>query len=396
MSRWRLKLRTERRKRLGRKSLAAIVVAALALSAALYLYKHGGEEKYMLQSLAELQEKINTGHSVAIMFVSPTCHVCEKMIPYWVRLAERGSGLGVEFYILPLNERTAEAFTKYGVTSTPTYILFVDGKQASVYVGEFRGENITQAMLEWIQGSLLQPSLNAPSENYTCTGAACPVNIEAENNGGNGVIAIMFVTALIAGILASLSPCTLPLLIAHASTSTRVGGRKARAAAGCFTASLTAIMVLGVLFAAFSWSVSLFSEILTPILAALLLLLGVAGLAGYSLELPPTLSAGRLGLYGSCGLFGFLSVQCNLPLVLGPFLMMIGIGVKDPLSTITLALGYAVGLSTVLASVLLGSSRVSAFLNSLLGKSTLLDRLSGAVITMSGLVIAAYYLNILV
>ena len=385
-----LHLKAPKQRRLGRRGLLLALTAALILAAALTAYKGAGSTP-SITSYDELKARIASQQRVAVMFASPTCHVCEKMMPHWLRLARASEQLHTSFYVVQLGPATAEAFREYHVSETPTFILFVNGRPIAVHVGGFQGENVTQSMLQWILSPLsATPPLAGGNESYTCSGDSCRVPLH-EEGAGPGLAAAAFAAALAAGVLASLSPCTLPLLVAHASASR--GGRSRRAAAGCFAASLAAVTAVGLVLAASSWAASGLSGALTPLLAALLLVAGVVELAGFSVELPGV-RLGRLGLYGRCGLFGFLSVQCNLPLVAAPFLMVAGLGLSDAGAAVSAALGYGVGLSAVLALVAAGTPGVASAVGRLLGRGELVEKASGLLLIASGALLAVYYLGL--
>lgn len=384
MKTWKLSLNSPAKsRRLGWRALVAMVALSAVLSVALlYARSQRPAEPYLLASSSEVYSAVSSGGAVAIMFSSPTCPVCEKMEPYWAALASRGGVLAVRFYVVRLGEGTAEAFYKYGVTSTPTYILFLDGRVAARYVGEFPGPNVTQSMLSWVLASLVQPlpQAGAPQGN-SCEAGSCPVEPRSQ---GSGLPLVAAVVSFFAGVLAAFSPCTLPLLIAHAAASARVGARASRMAGGCFAASASSILALGLLFALLSKALSAAHAVLTPFTAILLLLLGASGVAGYRVDLPAVLPGGRLGVYGRCGLFGFLSVQCNLPLVLGPFLAVVGTSMEDFSEALYLALGYSLGTSSVLALALSGSGKVASLFERALYREDLVNRLSGLLLIAAG------------
>lgn len=400
MKSWRIHLKNpQREKRLSRSALAVIVLASMALGAVFsYTQAYTSGKPYIIDTSQELERLIGTGRPVAVMFTSPTCPVCKRMKAYWVKLAMQNGKGGVDFYIIELSDQTAGVFYRHGVRTTPTYMLFYKGALIARRVGEFHGQNVTQAMLEWATSSLfLSRPLSGKTvqANTTCTGDYCVVEpLPTGAGGGVGMpLALMVAVSFIAGVLASVSPCTLPLLIAHASISAKTKGRGPRIAGGCFAASTVSVLLLGMLFATFSWLLSSLRSFLAPSIAFLLIMLGTAGVAGYRIDLPAAFSAGRLGVYGVCGLFGFLSVQCNLPLVLGPFLMIVGAGSGDPVGALYLAVGYAMGLSVVLALVMSGSGRIASLVEKMLYRGELLNRVSGLIILLSGLFLATYYLT---
>ncbi len=149
----------QRRKRAG---IIVVTLAALvALTAfALALYERGASKVYLqvegnsIPNLAALERLLaSSSKPVAVMFESPTCPVCKRMYPYWLKLEKASSSLPIDFYHIMYSEESATAFQKYGVHDTPTFIVFVNGRPAARHVGGFEGENITAVMLSWALGA---------------------------------------------------------------------------------------------------------------------------------------------------------------------------------------------------------------------------------------------------
>jgi len=152
-----LRLRGDARRELeaGVYVLAAVLVGALVLFAAVNYGPNSttGGEACVLTSTSALQETISdAGKPVAVMFTSDTCPVCQQMEPYWSELCGR-QDLPVEFVMFKLTPSTIQTFYDYGVTETPTFIVFVEGDPVARHVGGFAGENITGIMLEWALAS---------------------------------------------------------------------------------------------------------------------------------------------------------------------------------------------------------------------------------------------------
>jgi cytochrome c biogenesis protein CcdA/thiol-disulfide isomerase/thioredoxin len=104
-----------------------------------------------IPNLASLEKVVSESEKpVAVMFEAETCPICRKIFPYWARLEEASDELPVAFYHITYSAESAPAFIKYGVTETPTFIVFVDGKPVARYVGGFEADNITEAILAWV------------------------------------------------------------------------------------------------------------------------------------------------------------------------------------------------------------------------------------------------------
>lgn len=385
MKTWRLHLARPRQKKLGARHLAALA-ALSAVIAVILVYHVPLAAPYTLDTSGELEDAVRSG-AVAVMFSSPTCQSCARMKPHWIRLAEAQQRIGVKFYIVELNSRTADAFRRYNVTHTPTFILYYNGRPAARHVGVFPG-NATEAMLEWISDSLLTPNAaSAGGPGEACSGGACRAELNIHDTGEEALTAAALAAAFTAGLLSSLSPCTLPLLLAFAASGAR--GRRLGRAAGCFAASTATILAAGLALSMLPWPRELLYA-LAPFTGVLLVSLGAAEALGYELELP-RVEARRLGYWGSCSLLGLLSTQCSLPLLLGPLMLAIGTTPYMAAGALSIAASYAVGLSLVLAALLAGSGRAHMMLERLLGGGAY-TRAVGAVTLASGLILVAYSL----
>ncbi|HIQ23575.1 MAG TPA: thioredoxin, partial [Pyrodictium delaneyi] len=137
--------------------LLIVLVIAGALTTALLL---GQEQKianyymsvdeYVISSSTMLEKIISSSTKpVAVMFESPTCPTCKQMHPHWAVLERQSSTLPVQFYHIVFSPATEEAFRRYRVTDTPTFIVFVGGQPVARHVGAFGGDNITSTMLNW-------------------------------------------------------------------------------------------------------------------------------------------------------------------------------------------------------------------------------------------------------
>ncbi len=159
------KLRLDLREFQFRKYSGAIVIA-LTIAAALIFYglkaymddrvnTYLQSSSYAIRSPQEFERVVKeSAKPVAVMFESPTCPVCKKMYPYWAKLEEMSSSLPVAFYHVMYGGITAPIFIEYGITDTPTFIVFVGGQPVARHVGSFEGPNVTDTMLSWVMGAL--------------------------------------------------------------------------------------------------------------------------------------------------------------------------------------------------------------------------------------------------
>ena len=331
---------------------------------------------YILETPGEFQAVLEESRArpAAVMFSSETCPVCKAMEPYWRRLAA-SDGLPVGFWILMLNNETVRLFLDNNVTETPTFILYQDGVEKARRVGAFTGGNITEAMLEWALAGIHSGG------GYTRGGESTPL-------GSTGAQAFGAATALLLGVLAALSPCVLPVLAAYASTLTARGtvARLGEAMAASAAAMLGAASI-GVVFLLAGDAAARLGEALTVAAGATVTAAGVLGL----LDVPIHLSipaASRRGIVGFSLLYGFLSVQCSLPLVLGALLLVASSG---PGGVLPLA-GFALGIAVPVGLVVLLAGRLRLPAASYKGWAL---RAGYGVVALSGVVLLAYTMGII-
>jgi cytochrome c biogenesis protein CcdA/thiol-disulfide isomerase/thioredoxin len=152
---------------------------------------------------------------------------------------------------------------------------------------------------------------------------------------------VMLLAGLAAGIGAAVSPCNFPLFITYITRSLREKKGGPAKALACALAAAVGVGILGALFLAFSTAALEVQKVLIPVVGAIIVAISLASL----LKVPIELSAGKLGRMGGgtfCFVYGFLSVQCNLPLVIGALLLIAAGG-----GIFTLA-GFVVGVAVPL------------------------------------------------
>ncbi|BES80677.1 hypothetical protein PABY_02440 [Pyrodictium abyssi] len=498
--------------------LLVALVAAGALVAALLLSQEQGIANYYMSvdeyaiSSSSMLEKIigSSAKPVAVMFESPTCPTCKQMHPYWAVLERRSNILPVQFYHIVFSPATEEAFRRYRVIDTPTFIVFVGGQPVARHVGAFGGDNITDTMLNWalfsaglsvvsdpqklaeeglrifnnrcsschgriagldreslkawldsrrgepdllskrlaealeknmtlreLYGSygaisdavktmrkyipdltsyeidrisyLLDyasavlegkepPAIIQPKPKINATAVTAVQRQEAPAEASVAATSASIVgalAALAAGIVAAFSPCVLPLLVTYVSV-VGASGRALTASRciACGVAAFAGVIAIGVLFVSASSLAASIQSILLPVVAAAVIAAGVASILGVPVELEGIVSARRGGLTGFCAVYGFLAVQCNLPLVAGALLLAAGIGSTS--SGLLVAASFAAGVSIPLAAAVYAAGRLGgSIVNRIMGRYTLLSRVGGLILVAAGVYLLAYSLQLI-
>ncbi len=137
-------------------AVLALLAAASAVAFSLVLVLEDVTRAYTevvgnrIPNLAALERLLRESEKpVVVMFESEACPTCRRIMPYWARLEEASDELPVAFYHITYSPESASAFQRYGVAETPTFIVFVDGEPVARHVGDFPGDNVTQAILDW-------------------------------------------------------------------------------------------------------------------------------------------------------------------------------------------------------------------------------------------------------
>ena len=497
--------------------LLIVLVVAGALTTVLLL---GQEQKianyymsvdeYVISSSSMLEKIINSSTKpVAVMFESPACPTCKQMHPYWAVLERQSSTLPVQFYHIVFSPATEEAFRRYRVTDTPTFIVFVGGQPVARHVGAFGGDNITSTMLNWALfsaglsvvsdpqklaeeglhifnnrcsschgeiGGLDEESLKAwldsrrgepdllakrlagaLKENMTLrelygsygalsdavktmrkyvpdltsyeidrlsylldyasailegkepptiiqpgvNATAATTHVQQEASAAEALAAaasasvVGALAALAAGIVAVFSPCVFPLLVTYVSVISTSGKTlTASRCIACGVAAFVGVIAVGVFFVFASSLVASIQNILLPVVAAAVIAAGAASMLGVPIELESIVSMRRSGLTGFCAVYGFLAVQCNLPLVAGALLLAAGVGNMS--SGMLVAASFAAGISIPLALAVYAAGKLgSSIINRIMGRYTLLSRVSGLILVVAGIYLLAYTLQLI-
>jgi len=360
-----LRLRGDPRRELeaGVYVLAAILVGGLVLFAAINYggQAHGYGAECVLTSTDALQRTLAESEKpVAVMFTSDTCPVCQQMEPYWSELCGR-QDLPVEFVMFKLSQSTIQTFLDYGVTETPTFIVFVDGDPVARHVGGFAGENVTGIMLEWALASAGQASSAAlrvlqdacsqchvvpesldraaleewmranPDETLVrllVTSVEAGISVSEMYGGTQGLAQVIM------GMNQSISPADayrIALLLDAMSASLRESGEASQVEAS--TAELDLGVAAGVGAALLAGLIAAFSPCVFPLLLAYLSALATRGGGGEELGTPAAVKAFAAAAAGTFViglaflLLGDLATGVNQVLLPAAALVLVGAGV---------------------------------------------------------------------
>ena len=193
---------------------------------------------------------------------------------------------------------------------------------------------------------------------------------------------LLFLAGLGAGVAAAESPCVFPLFITHIVAAARGKERKVKHAVGCGVAAAIGVALIGVLFLAFSQAVLEFQKILLPIIAFIIIVTSLAELV----KLPIEFSPGKVakGGHAFCFLYGFLSVQCSLPLVIGALLL---IAAGGGLYTL---LGFSIGIGLPLIVASYFAPRMRKSVEKLMKNADKVELASTALMLIAGIYLLLY------
>ncbi len=340
-----------------------IVMSSLVTGLLVSFSGHGGKSMPSVIT-SELEGELSKG-SVAVMFWSETCQVCEEMKPYWQRL-ERVGVPGVKVMDVPLIPgKTDRIFLSYGVEETPTFMVLKDGAIVAKIVGGVRSSNVTRYLEDWILENVRKVE---------------SVQVKGERKFDYATLAFLpFLGAIVA-----FSPCSAPIIAAYAGFGR---ARKGKDYAVCMGSSFLGTLALGSLFVIAASIVAGLIKGLTLALAIAAILFGFLTLftASDSCPLPSKKVRNILssGLPAACFSFGLVSLQCSLPLLAG-YIALIG-------STGELALGLAgvsllaLGMASSLTVTLYLAGKATGAFSKVSKSPVLLERIGGSLLVALGL-----------
>ncbi len=323
----------------------------------------------------EFDSLIISADRVAAFFSTMGCFDCNRMRPLWQALSLKYSD-SISFIEVKYSLMTSQVFDRYDVSETPTFILFMGGANVSRYDGSFASPDkmnqFLQKVLSYGTGHAIrssafgnQPTLLSASESPS------------------------LLISMILGVSVFASPCVLPLVpgyLAFLFAREKKGERRIGvASASSLVFGAASILLVGFIFIILGdvfWSLLLTGELL---ISFTLLALGLAALlnVGILSTAPKSLNvssgaggfARRVSVYSL--LFGFLSLSCSLPFLIGALLNILA-GVDVYSMTLRL-LAFAVGFASPLAALTYATGagvRISAL--KLRRVSSIMSKIGGA------------------
>jgi cytochrome c biogenesis protein CcdA len=194
---------------------------------------------------------------------------------------------------------------------------------------------------------------------------------------------------LAAGLAAALSPCVLPLFITHITSSIKMKEASASTSITCALLAALGVAALGLLFLVFSDAVLGVQKIIPPVVGAAVLAAGLASLLNVPMDVT-TAKLNKRSTHVFCTLYGFLSVQCNLPLVIGALLL---IATAGGMSTLV---GFALGIGIPLAIISYLAPKAKNLVITITKKSKEIELASAALMVIAGVYLLLYSFGIIV
>lgn len=268
-----------------------------------------------------------------------------------------------------------------GVKSMKTFVPNLDEKASERYA-EFLNELSKVALGRETKGS--EAELNAPLD------AGEASKLEASGLPASAQLSsiLSFVVGLATGLAAALSPCVFPLFVTHVTSSLRRSESNVSKSLGCGALAALGVVALGALFLLFSNAVLAVQKILLPVVGGAIVIAGLASL----LDVPMEISSAKVGKksdFAFCALYGFLSVQCNLPLVIGALLLIATTGGVSTLAGFALGIGIPLAVTSYLAPKLKNVAIV------LTKRSKEIELISSALMVIAGVYLLLYSFSVI-
>ncbi len=218
-------------------------------------------------------------------------------------------------------------------------------------------------------------------------GASTPLNL-----GSTAFIFAGPLAALLAGLIAALSPCVFPLLVSYTTSlaSNPRSGLGAGASLKAFAFAAAGALGVGALFMLAGEAVAEASELLLPTAALVLI---AAGLLEF-LRVPTFINVNvksERSLTSFTLLYGVLAVQCSFPLVAGAMLLVASGGLDSGLPALA---GFALGISAPVGLAVWASStgRLKGLVLRVSGES--FRRYTSLALSLSGVFLLAYSIGL--
>jgi len=305
----------------------------------------------------EFNSLIISRDRVAAFFSTTGCSDCDSMRPLWQALSVKYSG-SISFVEVEYSLMTSRVFDRYDVWVTPTFILFAGGANVSRHDGTFPSPDKLDQFLQKAYGT---DHANESSALYN------KPTLHPSSESPSLLISIIL------GISVFASPCALPLVPGYMAflfarekkSRTRIGV----ASASSLIFGAASILLVGFIFVILGdvfWSLLLTGKLL---ISFVLVALGLATFFDVSIltvtpQIPTASLRAGSGFARSVStyplLFGFLSVSCSLPFLIGALLnilagvdvysmalrlLVFAIGFASPLAALTFATGVGVSIS---------------------------------------------------
>ncbi len=281
---------------------------------------------------------VSREEKVLMYFAQANCIGCKKIQPSIERLAkERGDEIAV--YEVDLDAIAENAgidgllsfVSSLGVRGTPTLIVYVNGREVARHEGTFGLGDQYGPLLSFVEKALA----NKDSDTVILSGGQVTTGLETLTMTVTPEEVLFVLGASFAfGLLAAVSPCSLPMVLAFASTTDE--SRRFRSYLANLAMLISVAIAAGSLLALLYLAGSLF-PLFNPLV--LILYAGSAFMVAWGLlsliGVEPMINVkGRARL-----LFPVLGLQCSLPFLIA----IIALSIKAPHLVFGSALLFASG-----------------------------------------------------
>lgn len=330
----------------------------------------------------KFQSILDGSNKVAVFYSATGCSDCDAMRPLWQALSTQYGG-SMTFLEVRYSVVTSPLFAKYNVAGTPTFYIFVGGVAVAEHLGTFAS---SEQMNQFLQADAPASQAQDPPSSTLLPQLS---SLASESPS------LLISAVLGVGVFAS--PCVLPLLPGYVGFLVGRENRSKRSielsSLSSFAAGAVGILLIGgvfILAGDLFWSVLLGGK---AVISFALMALGLAALVGISLfpagaRIPGMSSASHQvrGVTTYALVYGFLSLGCSLPFVIGGMLnILAGVGTFSMVSRL---LVFAFGFSTPLAALTYATQKGSRISASRLGRSSqLLQKVGGAAMVGASLLI---------
>ncbi len=323
--------------------------------------------------------------AVLVYWKQEACPGCKKVEPAVIRFSVERQDVQVlvahiDKMLRNDPEATLQLLSQLGVYGTPTFIVYKDGVEMGRHVSTFGSGDQYEPLVEFVDSSLKGES----PELRPLTGSVTAVVPKESVDPETVVMYLGYAFAL--GLIAAISPCSLPVLAVFTASSTRNGSEDeskrfksfltntlgiAAAAVG-FGSLLSLLYLMGVFLPINPYVILVFAA------AAFIVAWGLENLIGRD----PLIQFSRRW----SKLLPVLGLQCSLPFLLA----MISLVAIAPHLVFGASMMFAAGYSLPYALAAVMGKGFSSFLVRIMN-SKLFLRAQGLLLVAAGLYI--YYLN---